>query len=278
MRYPAVSGERWVEALNSLEGRIKKRFLNFSRKKKISITGGEPSLHPDFVYILNNLDDNWLMTVTSNFTSPFFDKDIRSLRALRRRRSLKFNASYHFMCAPIGKFIENLTKVKRAGFFVHSVFIVAHPAHLAEVQEYRRELLKIHPVVKLQRFFGRYEEKLYPSENACAIACEQEDGITNYKAYGEGFGQAEKKDMYCRMRKVLLAPDGEIYNCHYKLYTGHKDSFGSIFDKDARKEIPRDFFLCHDFGFCNPCDSEGHSFKRLDGREFNISGKNEGNG
>lgn len=268
--YGMVSGKEWVNALNSIADRTKKRFLRSPKKKKISITGGEPSLHPDFAYVLNNLDNNWKITVTSNFTSPFFNKDIKFLKQIKRRSNLKFNASYHFMYTPIEKFIENVLKVKKAGHFVHSIFIVAHPEHMKEIEGHKKKLLKIHPIVKLQRFFGRYNGDLYPSENAYDVICEQEDGIRNYEAYREGFNQFGKKEIYCRMRKVLIAPNGDIYNCHYKLYTGHKDRFGNIFDKDLHIIMPQDFFLCHDYGFCNPCDSEAHSFKRPDGKEFNI--------
>lgn len=272
-RYPIVSGKSWVEALNSIAGRTKKRFLRLPKRKKISITGGEPSLHPDFAYILNNLDNDWKITVTSNFTSPFFDKDIKSIKSIRRRGNLKFNASYHFRYTPIEKFIENVLKVKKCGHAVHSLFIVAHPAYMDEIREYKQKLLKIHPVVKLQRFFGRYNGILYPSENAYDVVCEQEDGIRNYEAYREGFNQKGKQDMYCRMKKVLFAPNGDIYNCHYKLYTAHKDKFGNIFDEDVYTVIPEEFFLCHDYGFCNPCDSEGHAFRRPNGKEINIGEK-----
>ena len=269
-QYPIVSGQMWVGALNSIGDRTKKRFLRLPKKKKISITGGEPSLHPDFAYILNNLDNDWKITVTSNFTSPFFNNGIKHLKSIRRRRNLKFNASYHFMYTPIEKFIENVVKVKKAGHNVHSLFIVAHPAHMKKIEECRRALLKVHPIVKLQRFFGRHSGNLYPNEGSYDIVCEQEDGIRNYEAYREGFSQGSKKDIYCRMHKVLFAPNGDIYNCHYKLYTGHSDKFGNIFDEDVYLVMPESFFLCHDYGFCNPCDSEGHAFRKLSGEEVNL--------
>jgi sulfatase maturation enzyme AslB (radical SAM superfamily) len=271
--YPIISGSKWVEALNGITGRTKKRFLRSPKKKKIAITGGEPSLHPDFVEILNGLDNDWKVTVTSNFTSPFFDRPARALKNIRRRRTLKFNASYHFMYAPIEKFIENVQKMKRAGHVVHDLFIVAHPARIKEVEDARQKLLEVHASVKLQRFFGKHEGRLYPDERAYDIACEQEDGIRNYDAYREGFNQSAKKDIYCVMKKVLFAPNGDIYNCHYKLYTGHADKFGNIFNEDVYIVMPEGAFLCHDFGFCNPCDSEGHVFRRLDGEEVNIGEK-----
>jgi len=271
-RYPIVSGKMWVEALNSITPRIKKRFLRPAKKKKISITGGEPTLHPDFVYIINNLDNNWRITVTSNFISPFFEKDIRFLKQIKKRRGLKFNGSFHFLYTSIEKFIENVLKIKKAGLFVHTLFVVAHPGHIEEVQRYRRELLKIHPLVKLQRFLGHFQGKLYPCQEGYDIEYQQQDGIYNYKDYQEGFSQKNKQDMFCRMNKVLFAPNGDIYNCHYKLYTRGKDKLGNLFEEDVRVILPQDYFLCQDFGFCNPCDSEGHPFRRPNAGEFNISG------
>ena len=269
-QYPMKSGKEWVEALNSLTSRSKKRFLRTAKRKKISITGGEPTLHPDFAYIINNLDKDWNITVTSNLFSPFYEK-ASSLKQIKKKRGLKFNFSYHFLYTPIDKFIDTLKRVKDAGIFAHIVFIVAHPGHIEEVKKYRDILLKVHPIVKLQRFTGYYKDTLYPVESGYDIECQQQDGIRNYHDYREGFSQKGKRDMLCRMHKVLFAPNGDIYNCHYKVYTAHPDRFGNIFQEDLSVNIPQDYFLCHDYGFCNPCDSEGHEFKRLNEGVFNIS-------
>ncbi|MFA5089961.1 MAG: radical SAM protein [Candidatus Omnitrophota bacterium] len=270
--YPLVSGKEWVDALNSITGRVKRRFFRPAKRKKISITGGEPTLHPDFVYILNNLDRNWNITVTSNFTSPFFSGNAAQLRQIRKRYYLKFNGSFHFLYTPLDKFIENMLKVKKTGFKVHTIFIVGHPGHMEEIQRYKKELLKAHPLVKVQRFLGYYQGKLYPCKEGYDINYQQEDGIYNYQDYTEGFSQKEKRPVYCRMNKVLFSPSGDMYNCHYKLYTGHGEKMGNIFAKNLHIVLPGGFFLCQDYGFCNPCDAEGHPFKRVGGEEFNISG------
>ena len=73
----------------------------------------------------------------------------------------------------------------------------------------------------------------------------------------------------------LFAPNGDIYNCHYKVYTNHKEKLGNLFNEEVGVHIPRDYFLCEDFGFCNPCDSEGHLFKALSGEVESISGENK---
>ncbi len=269
-KYPIISGRKWVESLNSLKGRRQKRFLRQAKRKKISITGGEPTLHPDFAYIINNLDNDWNITVTSNLCSPFY-KDAALLKQIKRKNWLKFNFSYHFLYMPIEKFIENLQRVKKTGLFTHNVFIVAHPAHSADVKSYRKRLRNVHPLVKLQRFTGYDKDKLYPNESGCGIEYQQQDGIRNYCDYREGFGQRGRQDIFCRMHKVLFAPNGDIYNCHYKLYAGHSDKLGNILQKGLDINVPQDYFLCHDYGFCNPCDAEGHAYKGINNEAFNIS-------
>ncbi|HDZ76576.1 MAG TPA: radical SAM protein, partial [Candidatus Omnitrophica bacterium] len=256
----------------SIPNRRKRKNFFIAKKKKLAIIGGEPTLHPDFVYILNNLDKDWRITVTSNFTGPFFEGDAEGLRKIKKRRHLRFNGSYHFLeNVSIEKFIENVIKTKKAGIKIHSIFIVGHPGHIEEVNRYKERLRKVHPNVKVQRFYGYYQGRLYPlPPEDYDIVYEQQDGIRNYKDYPEGFSQESRQSMYCLMNKVLFAPNGDVYKCHYRLYTGHKEKMGNLFNQDVLV-CDKDYFLCHDYGFCNPCDAEGHPFKRLDGTAFNIA-------
>lgn len=270
--YAIRSGKEWVEALNAITNRTQKRFLRRRRIKKLSILGGEPTVYPDFLYVVNNLDKNWKVTITSNFDSPFFERDARFLKQqIKNKARLRFNGSLHFIRTPIEKFIANVQKLNKAGICVHTLFIVAHPGHLRRALEYRAELSKIHPRVKLQRFLGSYQGKLYPQENDYLLDQEQKDGISNYPLYQEAFGQKAAAPIFCHSDKVLIAPNGNIYNCHYKVYTAHKDKMGNLFEDELRLRIPRQYFFCLEFGFCNPCDSEGHLFKRIDGQVESIS-------
>ena len=270
-QYKLHSGKEWVEALNAIDNRTQKRFLRRRRIKKLSILGGEPTIYPDFLYVVNNLDKNWKITVTSNFDSPFFGQETKDFRQIKNKGRLRFNGSLHFIQTPIERFIANVRKLKKAGINVHTLFIVAHPAYLSKVFGYKKQLLKIHPRVKLQRFLGFHQGKLYPQESDCNIEQEQKDGISNYKLYQEAFSQKKTSPIFCHSDKVLIAPNGDIHNCHYKVYTGHKDKMGNLFNDEVRVHIPREYFPCRDFGFCNPCDSEGHLFKTIEGRIESIS-------
>ena len=271
--YKRRTGREWVEALNSISGRTKKRFLRRARIKKLSILGGEPTIYPDFLYVINNLDKNWKITVTSNFDSPFFNQDVEFLnRQIKNKARLRFNGSLHFIHTPLERFIANVQKLKKAKINVHTLFLVVHPGHLDKILDYKKRLLQIHPRVKLQRFLGFYKGNLYPQACDYNIIEEQKDGISNYKLYQEAFGQKKATSILCHSDKVLIAPNGNIYNCHYKVYTAHKDRLGNLFEDEVRVHIPRQYFPCQDFGFCNPCDCEGHLFKTLDGKVMSISG------
>lgn len=267
--YQTCTGKAWVEALNAISNRTQKRFLRPPRIKKLSILGGEPTIYQDFLYVVNNLDKNWKITITSNFDSPFFEQDV--FKQIKNKARLRFNGSLHFVHTPLEKFIENVQKLKKAKIFVHTLFLVAHPGYLDQVLAYKIRLQEIHPRVKLQRFLGFYQGNLYPQESAYKVGEEQRDGISNYDLYREGFGQKKASSIFCHSDKVLIAPNGDVYNCHYKLYTAHRDKLGNLFDEEVNVHIPREYFLCQDFGFCNPCDSEAHLFRTLDGRFKSIS-------
>jgi MoaA/NifB/PqqE/SkfB family radical SAM enzyme len=269
-RYTLRTGRDWAQALNAISRRRKRRFLRPARIKKLSLLGGEPTIYPDFLYLLNKLDKNWKITVTSNFDSAFFRQDVKSFRQIKSSNRLRFNGSFHFMHTPLERFIANVQKLKKANINVHTLFVIAHPAYLDKALDYRLKLLSIHPRVKLQRFLGLYQGSLYPQESDCTVEHQQKDGIANYRLYREGFGQREAAPVFCHSDKVLIAPNGDIYNCHYKVYTGHSDKLGNLFDDTVDVHIPREYFFCREFGFCNPCDCEGHSFKTLNGEIRSI--------
>lgn len=269
--YGIRTGKEWVQALNAIANRTKKRFLRRARIKKLSILGGEPTVYSDFLYVLNNLDKSWKITVTSNFDSCFFDQDIRILKSIKNKARIRFNGSLHFVHTPPDKFIANVQKLKEARLKVHTLYLVAHPAYLDQALDCKRRLQKIHPRVKLQRFLGFYKDSLYPQKSEYKIEQEQKDGISNYTLYQQGFSQKKTSPVFCHSNKVLIAPNGDIYNCHYKLYAGHQGKLGNLFADEVQVRIPGQYFPCEDFGFCNPCDSEGHRFKKLDGKIESIS-------
>ncbi|MFA5410466.1 MAG: radical SAM protein [Candidatus Omnitrophota bacterium] len=261
--YEIMPGRLWVERLNSIAGRRKKRFLRRPKVKKLSLIGGEPAVHPDFVEILNGLDNDWMVTVTSNLSAPIFSDIKHFLKLLKRRKKIKFNVSFHPLYADADEFIAKVVALKKA-LRVHHIFYVAYPpGSEKEFKEIRdKKFAKKGLIVEMQRFTGFYKHELYPKEDT-GIKYGLDYGINDYKFYEEACGQKAKKEAWCKTNKVLFAPNGDIYNCHYFLYTKSSRHYGNLFDENFKAGIPNDFVKCSEFGFCNPCDFEGLQIKTV---------------
>jgi hypothetical protein len=77
------------------------------------------------------------------------------------------------------------------------------------------------------------------------------DGKLSVFCNKEASNLIRKPPMLCKVSLVLFSPGGDLYNCHTKLYWGdRKSSFGNIL---TGFEIPDGYYVCHDYGFCHPC-------------------------
>lgn len=260
--YMLASGKDWVSALNSIGDRRRKKYLFLNKVRKISLIGGEPTLHPDFFEIANGLDRDWSITVTTNLGSPAFNDIPGFAKKLKRRRKFRIHASFHEGPIDGKEFIKRAVELKRAGIPVNRIFTVVWPPdEQGRFREYSRVFKENGLFLERQRYSGFYKGKLYPFAGSDESAFEFTDQITDYDEYARGCSMAGRKKILCRMNKVLFAPDGTIYNCHYKIYSGSGDSYGNIFSAGPRVRIPEDYFPCNDYGFCNPCDWPYAGFK-----------------
>lgn len=260
--YKEVSGNKWVLALTSIQNRTKKRFLRPAKKKKIAIIGGEPTIHPGFFELINGLDKNWSITVTTNLDSPVFSDVKKFLKNIKPKGRLKFHASLHPKHTDVRLFIERVTALRRGGLNIRRLFMVAHPEMVDKIPQYERIFEDKGLSLEVQRFMGFYNDKLYPLNNdSSSVHYHFDDGIADYEKYRKAFSLTSKKKIWCRLNRVLFAPDGDIYNCHYKVYTKSDERYGNIFDQDFKSNIPTDYFLCDDYGYCNPCEYPYAEFK-----------------
>ena len=252
--YPLASGKDWVKSLNSVEERSKKRFLRRNKVKKLALIGGEPTLHPDFFEIINGLDNNWNITVTTNLASPVFENISLFVRNLKRKKRIRFHVSFHDAEIDINEFINKIKLLRKKGVNVNRIFTVCWPPDKLEVFQKYVHIFKSRGLsLKRQRFNGFYKGKFYPFGGE-EDDYEFKDNITEYEKYERGCSCKAKQEIYCKMNKVLFAPDGKVYNCHYKIYSGSPDYYGNIFNGNSVVNIPKDYFVCSDYGYCNPCD------------------------
>jgi len=238
-----LSGEEWVEYLNRLQ-----RWNNM----RLGLIGGEPTLHPDFFDIVNNVK-GYYKTITTNLTS---DNILKFGTEIQSRDNLRINTSFHPKLISVDEFADKIHLLRGQGFFIDQIAMVDTPS--TNFGGYHQKFLKRGIHITPQTFLGECEGEWYPNPDSTAAKDYGETGINDRAKYEAGFQCKQKQQALCYSTRFLMAPDGGIYRCHYQLYSG-RDKQGGI--RERTFPIDQDYRLCNDFGFCNPCDFPHVQFK-----------------
>jgi len=233
--YREMEGKEWVRALNDLPVRPEHPLI---------LTGGEPTLHKDFLEIATGLE-GYSLDLTSNLAF-----DIEALARAMERAGKRFYSSFHTY-SPEHMAPEEF--LARADLLL-STGIVENP---------------VFSFVDLE-YFPQFRTEDTNRRLSAVIHGARERGIplsvNEFRAnhLGRPFSREERRTMECSSAWVNLAPDGEIYNCQYHLTQG-THSFGNIREIEKVRPLPPlgTFFLCNDFGWCDPCheNSGGGMFR-----------------
>lgn len=229
--------------------------------KKLSMVGGEPTLHKDFAYVINNLE-GYYITVTSNCGSPFYKNDdfVEKLRT-KPSSHLRMNTSFHPDFITPERYVEVVKMMKEAGIHVDQTSFVATPVlkkHTDKLKSVNKDL-----PLRADVFLGFWNEEegfeaSFDPENAwpregLPSHYKKMSGINNFKAYREACLQTEKTETDCDVvyNNMLVDPSGMVYHCHYKMYNEidpvcHISDFKPITDYDR---------ICRHYGFCLSCDA-----------------------
>lgn len=221
-----LTGKEWVQALNHIEGNI-----------PITLQGGEPSLHPDFIYIINNLKPEIDIDILTNlqFDIDEFIKKVDPNRVKRDAPYASIRVSFHPEVMDLEKTLSDVRKLLNEGYSV-GIWGLLHPAYIEQIMLVKEKSEALGIDFRTKEFLGFYEGKLYGTyrhESACngkeLLKCE------------------------CRTKELLIAPDGYIYQCHSYLYNGY-EPIGHMLDKDF--QVKHIYRHCNKFGQCNPCDTK----------------------
>jgi ADP-heptose:LPS heptosyltransferase/glycosyltransferase involved in cell wall biosynthesis/2-polyprenyl-3-methyl-5-hydroxy-6-metoxy-1,4-benzoquinol methylase/cytochrome c-type biogenesis protein CcmH/NrfG len=261
-----LNGRGMHQKTHELSGRDILEFwnkLDHRQGQRLSLIGGEPTLHRDFVEIVNNLE-GYQITITTNCKGPFYE-DAFFHKKLRPRNSsrLRINTTFHPHHISSSEYLRVIAKYKETGYFVDQTSFVFHP----QIGSFLDEIKKVNEVIPIKAapYLGFYDKEkgfqapfspsnIEPNENyhdlnAAASIC----GLTDLNAYRDICGQQEKRVAKCihPVRSLIISPDGLYYHCHYKLYYGI-DPVCSIKEFDPIQEaLPIE---CRHYGFCNWCD------------------------
>ncbi|MBI5492186.1 MAG: radical SAM protein [Deltaproteobacteria bacterium] len=221
-----LSGEDWVKALNRIKSRD---------DLPITLQGGEPSLHKDFIYILNNVKRELNIDVLTNlqFDEDEFISKVDPARIKRDSPYASIRVSYHPEVMALDPLVKKVLKLQNAGFSI-GIWGVLHPKQEAVVREAQKYCQGLGIDFRFKEFLGEYEGKMYGT----------------YR-YNGACDRKYEKTVMCKTTELIAGSDGSVYRCHSDLYEG-RPPVGNLTDPEF--EIEDIFRICTVCGRCNPCD------------------------
>jgi organic radical activating enzyme len=221
-----LTGREWVEGLNRVVSRP---------DLPVTLQGGEPSLHKDFIYILNNIKPSLNIDILTNlrFDVEEFIRLVDPRRIKRDAPYASIRASYHPEVMALDPLIRKVLRLRDAGFSI-GIWGVTHPSQEAEVLRAQERSAALGIDFRLKEFLGVHDGRMHGT----------------YRYPGACDGQTTRS-VACRTTELIIGSDGGVYRCHGDLYDG-RPAVGNILD--AGFEIDEGWRPCAFFGRCNPCD------------------------
>lgn len=194
----------------------------------IVITGGEPFLYKGLADVLVGLSGFRQVQVVTNLTLDPAEV-VEKVSSVTTHRVL-FECSYHERAIDFELFLTRANLIKEAGL-LGSVRIV-------DVDSART-----------RKSIRKFALKGIKVQSLCKVGVKGDEILATSNP--EASNLYRKPPVLCRTKLVLFAPNGDVYNCHTKLYWGDTaSSFGNI---TTGFNIPDDYCICHDYGYCHPC-------------------------
>lgn len=221
-----LTGPEWIAGLNRIEGRD---------DLPVTIQGGEPSLHKDFIYIINNLKPEIKIDILTNlrFDARELINNVDPGRLKRDAPYASIRVSYHPGQMDLKPLAAKVIMLQDAGFSI-GVWGVAHPTLQAHIKEAQAYCLGLGIDFRIKEFLGEHEGRMYGTyrfEGACSKKTE--------------------RSVLCRTTELIIGPGGSLYRCHSDLYES-RSGIGNI--TDPCYGLKDEWRRCDHFGRCNPCD------------------------
>lgn len=221
-----ATGKEWVKWLNRIVSR---------EDLPVTLQGGEPSLHPDFVYIINHIKPELNIDILTNlqFDIDDFMKQVDPARLKRNSPYASIRVSFHPLTMEIDPLILKTHKMLDAGFSI-GIWAVSHPAYAAQIARASEKCARRGIDFRVKDFLGEYNGSLHG----------------NFR-YPGACDKKFVKTVLCRTTELLMDSSGNVFRCHADLYAD-RSPIGHIGADDFR--LDDKFRECLVFGHCNPCD------------------------
>lgn len=227
---PSLSANDWIVAANR---------LTLRPDLPLTLQGGEPTLHPGFFRIVNEVKPEIKMDLMTNlmFDVTGFINNVPVDRFTREAPYAAIRVSYHPGQNDIDVLIGKTLRLQEAGFRV-GLYGIEHPdpaihEHIIEIQ---KRCLKQGLDFRTKEFLGEHKGVMH--------------GTFRYDGC---VGGSTVKQCECRTSEIIVDPAGYVYKCHADLYGGRKP-VAHILDAEFNENSIDIFRICSDYGTCNPCD------------------------
>ena len=240
--FKEISGQEWVDSLNKIES---------PREVAVSFTGGEPSLHKDFIYILNNLKPELGIDLFTNlwWSKKKLERFIKEVPPEKIDNHAPFpsiRVSYHPKQMGEGeKILENTKKLKEAGFDIGIECVMyPNPFQLESLERMAVRCRALDITFRPKSFIGIYTEK-DDLGNSFSIR------YGNYSKYPNAVFQEKTLQCFSKTSNLLINTDGRVNNCERDSHL-MENPIGNILNPNF--EVKEEFKYCSNYGQCHLCD------------------------
>ena len=186
---------------------------------RISFTGGEPTLVPNFVEACKSITEKHYISFNSNLIS----KNIKKFaKAIAPDRVIHIHASFHYdelsNNGLLNRFVEQYKLLETNGFNIYTE-AVAYPKFLKNIDTIKTFVKNEKLNLSFAPFYGKFDDKIYPEDYSPKEL--ELFGITQ-----EEIGYFFQKGKLCNAgyNAAVVFSNGNVYPCH-----GVKTKMGNIY-------------------------------------------------
>ncbi len=223
---PNLTGRDWIDGLTRLQPAV-----------PVTLRGGEPSRHPDFIEIVEGLAPVVPLRIVTNLTfdvTRLFDR-VDPARLNDQPTWAPIRATFHLGHTDPDRMLENVLALEKAGYRV-GVLGMAEPDDLPRLREIQRRFLSWGVDFRLRSFVGWINGQL----------------VGDFR-YPDAVGAPDARTAACRNSELSIAPDGTLYHCRRDCFA-RASVAGHLLDRELR--ITARHSPCRNYGHCHPCDVE----------------------
>lgn len=229
-RRSLMSASDWIAAANRLVLRP---------DLPLTLQGGEPTLHPGFYRLVNEVKPEIKMDLMTNlmFDVEAFIANVPVERFTREAPYAAIRVSYHPGQNDIDDLVRKTVRLQDAGFRI-GLYGIEHPdrAINEHIKAVRERCLGLGLDFRTKEFLGEHNGAMYGT----------------FKYQGCVSGKVLKR-CQCRTTEILVDPSGQVFRCHSDLYHA-RNPIAHILDDHFGSETIDEFRACEFYGDCNPCD------------------------